>query len=223
MELKAYPRKELGKKVKALRRKGFLPAVVYGEGVPSQPLSLPLNEFEKVFREVGESSLIKLEVDGKEYNVLIHNPMRDPIKGSTLHVDFYAVRMDKTIRTKVPIEIKGESPAVKNLGGILVKVIQEIEVEALPRDLPHELTVDISGLTELESRLYVKDIILPQGVKIHANYDDAVIVIEAPRGEEELRALEEAPTIVAPEEVKTEREIKAEEKAKAVSEEKERV
>lgn len=218
MELQAKPRTELGKKVKALRRAGFLPAVIYGEGIASQPISVPYKDFEKVFREAGASSLIKLGVDGKEYNVLIHDPARDPIKGNPIHVDFYAVRMDKTIRTKVPVEISGESPAVKNLAGILVKVMQEIEVEALPQDLPHELTIDISGLTELESRLCVKDISLPKGVKIHANAEDAVLIVEAPRTEEELKALEETPVAAVPEEVKTEREVKAEEKAKVLEE-----
>ncbi len=220
--LQAKPRTELGKKVKALRRAGFLPAVVYGEGVPSQPISVPYKDFDKVFREAGESTLIKLRITNdelrkaQEFNVLIHDPARDPLKGQPLHVDFYAVRMDKTIRTKVPVEIIGESPAVKNLAGILIKVIQEIEVEALPRDLPHELKVDISGLAELESRLYVKDIPFSPGVKIHANQDDAVVIVESPRTEEELKALEEAPLVEAPAEVKTEREVKVAEEEKAV-------
>lgn len=221
MELKAKPRTELGKKVKSLRRAGFLPAVVYGEGVESQPISVPYRDFERVYREAGESTLVTLEVDGKKHNAIIHNPARDPLKGHLLHVDFYVVRMDKPIRARIPVEVSGESPAVKNLGGILVKVMQEIEIEALPKDLPHVLTVDVSALSELESRLLVKDISLPPGVKIHAEDDDAVIIVEAPRTEEELKALEEAPAVEAPVEVKTEREVKAEKKAEFEAESKE--
>ncbi|QQG45375.1 MAG: 50S ribosomal protein L25/general stress protein Ctc [Candidatus Sungiibacteriota bacterium] len=212
MELKAQPRTELGKKVKALRRAGFLPAVVYGEKVKSQPIAVPYKDFEKVYREAGESTLIKLDVDGKSHNVLIHDIKNDPLKGIPLHADFYAVRMDKEIRTKVSIEFFGESPAVKNEGGILVRVMQELEVEALPQDLPRELRIDLSGLAAFGSKLFVKDIPTPKGVKILAEPDEVVVLIEAPRSEEELAALEQVSTAAAPEEVKTEREIKEETK-----------
>ncbi len=187
-ELKAKARSELGRKTGALRRAGFLPAVVYGEGVASQSIVVPYKEFEKAFKEAGESTLIKLEVDGKPFNVLIHDTSRDPLKGYTLHADFYAVRLDKEIRTSVPIVFTDESSAVKNEGGILVKVLQEIEVEALPQNLPHELKADLSLLGAIGSRLLIKDISLPQGVKIHADWEEVVALVEAPRSEEELAA-----------------------------------
>ena len=135
--LQAQERKIKGKKVKTLRQEGFLPAVIYGEGVSSQSISIPYKEFEKAYKEAGESTLLKLEVDGKAHNALIHGIAYDPLKGNPIHADFYAVRMDRAIRTKVPLEFIGESPAVKNEGGILVKVMQEIDVEALPPNLPH--------------------------------------------------------------------------------------
>ena len=212
MELKAKPRTELGKKTNALRRAGFLPAVVYGEEIKSQSISVPYKDFEKAYKEAGESTLLKLDVDGKSYNVLIHDIKNDPIKGTPLHADFYAVRMDKTIRTKVHIEFFGESPAVKNEGGVLVKVMQELEVEALPQDLPHELRVDLSGLLALKSKLFVKDILLPKGVKILADQDEIIVLVETPRSEEELAALKETPTAEVVAEVKTEQEVKAEKK-----------
>ncbi len=216
VELKAKARNELGRKVGALRRAGFLPAVVYGEGVSSQSIAVLYKEFEKVFKEAGESTLIKLEVDGKPYNVLIHDITRDPLKGYPLHADFYAVRLDKEIRARVPIEFAGESPAVKNEGGILVKVVQEIEVEALAQNLPHGLRADLSLLDTINSRLLVKDISLPQGVKVHVDLEEVVALVEPPRSKEELAAeLVEKPT-EAVAEVVTEQEAKRAEEAEKV-------
>lgn len=218
-ELKAKPRTELGKKTNALRRAGFLPAVVYGEGIESQSIAVPFKEFEKVYREAGESTLLTLDLDGKKYNVLIHDLFKDPLKGQPLHADFYAVRMDKVIRTKVPVEFTGESPAVKNEGGILIKIIQELEVEALPQDLPHGISVDISRLSTLESKLFIRDILFPKGVKVTANPNDIMVLVETPRSVEELAALKEAlPVTEAPPEVKTERELKEELKEKEKAE-----
>ena len=197
-----------------------MPAVVYGENVPSQSIAVPFKDFEKVYKEAGESTLVTLEVDGKSYNVLINDIAHDPLRGKPLHADFYAVRMDKEIRTKVPIEFFGESPAVKNDAGILVKVMQELEVEALPKDLPHELRVNLSGLQKFEDRLWVKDVLLPHGVKILADAEDIIALVEPPRSEtelEELKKVEAAPEAVA--EVKTEKEMKAEKKAEETVEE----
>jgi len=220
MELKAKSRTLLGRKVKALRRAGFLPAVVYGEKVESRPIAVPHKDFEKVWHEAGESTILTLDVEGEKFNVLIHDIVSDPIRGIPLHADFYAVRMDKVIRAKIPVEFFGESPAVKNEGGILVKVIQEIEVEALPQNLPHELRIDLSALTAIGSRLIIKDVSVSSGVKILADENDIVALVEAPRTEEEIKALEEKEA-QAPLEVKTEREVNMEAKAKAETEEKE--
>jgi len=219
-ELKAKLRTELGKKTNALRRAGFLPAVVYGEGVKSQSISVPYKDFEKAHKAAGESTLVKLEVDGEPYNVLIHDIKHDPLKGTPLHADFYAVRMDKVIRTKVPIEFLGESPAVKNDGGIFVKVMQELEVEALPQDLPHGLRANLSSLTAFGVRLFVKDIIAIKGVKILAEPDDVIALVDAPRSEKELQELAQAPTAEL-KEVETEQEATRAEKAATEAAEKE--
>lgn len=222
IELQAKPRIELGRKSNALRRAGFLPAVVYGEGIKSQSIAVTFKDFAKAYKEAGESTLVKLDVDGILLNVLIHDVTNDPIKGTPLHADFYAVRMDKAIRAKIHVEFIGESPAVKNEAGILVKIMQEIEVEALPQDLPHELRADLSGLAALESRILVKDIIFPKGVKAIADLEEIVVLVEAPRSEEELASLKETPVVeAAPAEVKTEQEVKKELKEKeAAAEEK---
>lgn len=216
-ELTVKTRTELGKKVKVMRKSGFMPAILYGPGILPMPLSVPYKDFEKIWHEAGESTLIKLKLeDGKinkqnEFTVLIQDMKKDPIKGSPLHADFYAVRMDKEIRKNVPIEFVGESPAVKNLGGILVKVLKELEVEALPQNLPHDFKVDVSQLVAINDRLLVKNISIPSGVKIFINLDEVVALIEPPRSEEELAQLEKVEE-AAPVEVKTEREIKVETK-----------
>ena len=165
-ELKAQPRNEIGKKARVARAAGFLPAVVYGDGVVSQPIAVSNKEFEGIYRSVGESSLFQLIVGEKRYPVVIHDIAYDPLTDRPIHADFYAVRMDKALRVTVPLEFAGESSAVKNEGGVLVKVAHELEIEAMPGDLPHALPVDLSPLVALGGRILVKDIRVPQGVKV---------------------------------------------------------
>lgn len=210
--LHAEKRNIFGKKVKTLREQGVIPAVVYGEGVEAMSLGIGRKDFEKVYREAGESTVVELEVGGKRLNVLIHDVSHGILKGEPEHVDFYALRMDKKVKMKVPLVFIGESSAVKNDGGVFVKVMQEVEIEALPKDLPHELHADISGMAAFESRLFVKDIAVPAGVVIEEKPDEVIAIVETPRSEEELAALAEKPAEVAAE-VKTEREAKAEKKA----------
>jgi large subunit ribosomal protein L25 len=210
--LRAEPREKLGKKAKTVRLAGFLPAVVYGQGLPSQPVAVPYNDFEKVWREAGESTLVRLNVAGTPYTVLIHDIAYDRLTDRPIHADFYAVRMDRVLQVKVPLEFTGESPAVKNEGGVLIKVVHEIEIEAMPADLPHALTADISSLVSLGGRIFIKDIGSPKGVKILAPAEEVVLIVEAPRSEQELAELEAAPSAEAVE-VKTEQEVKKEAKA----------
>ncbi|HBT81397.1 hypothetical protein A2757_00855 [Candidatus Giovannonibacteria bacterium RIFCSPHIGHO2_01_FULL_48_47] len=208
--LKAEKREITGKKVQNLRKRGKIPAVVCGAGEKGILLQIPEKDFEKVFRQAGESSLVELEVGAERKNVLIHEVAFDPVEDRPLHVDFLQVRLDKPIRAKVQLVFEGEPLAVKNLGGILVKVAHELEVEALPRDLPHEIRVDISGLQNLGARLAAKDLKLPRGVKIHAPLDEILVLVEAPKSEEELKA-EEAQAVPALETIEVVSKKKAEE------------
>ncbi len=186
LQISAQKRTALGRKVKGLRKEGLLPAVVYGKGLTTEPISIKEGEFLKVWRSAGESSLVELNVEGGKRNVLIHDVSLHPIEDTLLHVDFYQVRMDELLRTKVQLAFEGEPPAVKNLGGILVKVMHEVEVEALPADLPHELIADLSVLAEIGGKLAIKDIKLPAQVKIIAEPEETIALIEAPRSEEEI-------------------------------------
>lgn len=220
IELKVEPRIVTGKKVKHMRQNGVLPAVLYGDGVAAQSIAVAFKDFEKIYKEAGESTLLKITIGSAHHTVLIHDIAHDALRGSAIHADFYAVRMDKMLRISVPIVFIGESPAVKNEGGILVKVVQEIEVEALPVDLPHELRADLSLLASLHTRIFVRDLPHASSVKIITDADEIVALVEPPRSEEAMAELSGAPTAEI-KEVKTEREMKAEEKSKeSVAEEK---
>ena len=211
MELKSEKRTLLGKKVKSLRRKGVIPAVVYGGKEGSVPIELDLKEFSKVFKTAGETILIKLIVGEKAKNVLIHDISRDPITEEMNHVDFYEVKMDEKITTKVPLIFIGDALAVIDLGGVLVKAMQELEVRALPADLPHQIEIDISQLKTFDDNILVKDIKLPKNVEILENLETSVAVVTPPRSEAELEALKgEVEEKI--EEVKVEAEEKAKER-----------
>ncbi len=195
-----------------------MPAVLYGPGVESTPLAVSAKDFEKALKEAGETSLVMLKLeDGKTHNVLIHDVAKDPLTLAPIHADFYAVRMDKPIEAKVPLVFAGESPAVKNEGGILVKVAHELEVKALPKDLPHELSVDLSRLEHVGDKIHARDLALPPSLEVHADLEKVLVLVEAPPAAE-VAEVAPVPAEAAPVEVKTEREAKAEEKKKEVGE-----
>lgn len=194
LELKAQTRENIGKKLESLRKQGIIPAVVYGSGHKPVSVQVDYEEFRKVFEKTGESTLIKLKVDNEIKNVLVHDIVKDPITGNFVHIDFYQVRMDKEIKAEVSLVFEGEAPAVKFLEGVLVKSMNHIEVEALPKDLPHEIKVDISVLDTFDKNIRIKDLILPKGVKTDINLEEVVISVVPPRTEEEIKPVEEKPT-----------------------------
>lgn len=216
--LQAEPRKITGRKVKSLRRRGFVPAVVYGHGFDSAPIQLPLKDFEKVYAEAGESTVVYLNLEGKEYPTIIQDVARNPVSDGFLHVDFYKVRLDEKIKAKIPLNFAGESPAVKNLSGILVKNISEIEVEGFPQDLPHQIEVDISGLAELKSHILVKDLPISNKLEVRAEPEAIVALVQEPISEEELKAQLEVPVVPSAEEVEVIKKEKAEEEVPAAEE-----
>jgi large subunit ribosomal protein L25 len=196
LELNAKIRETLGKKVKSLRKEGIIPAVFYGPKTKSIPLEIDYSEFEKIYKEAGESTVVKLKVKDKEKkeevkNVLIYDVAKNPVSDKFIHIDFYQVRMDKLITTEVSLVFKGESPVVEVEEGVLVKNITEVEVEALPVNLPREIEVDISILETFDDLIYIKDLKVSEGVKILAEPEEVVASVIPPRSEEELAALEE--------------------------------
>ncbi len=211
MKLKAKIREIKGSKVKNLRKSGQIPAVLYGEGVKNLNLSLDEKEFSKVFKEAGESTILDLEVENEgTKNVLIYDVQLDPVSDRLIHADLYQVDMTKEVTTEVPLVFEGESQAVKE-GGILVKNMHEVEVSALPKNLPHEIKVDLSLLATLDDVIKIVDLKLPEGVKIEASEDEIVASVTPPRSEEELEALS-SETTVDVESVKVESEEKKKEK-----------
>lgn len=171
--------------LEVLRGAGDIPAVYYGAGVNSTSISIPKTAFQKIWREAGESTPIELVVDGKKVNVLIHEVALHAVSNEPTHVDFKVVDMNKKVSVFVPLEFTGVAPAVKNGLGTLVKVMHEIEIEALPKDLPHSVVVDISALVDLESQLSVSDIALPNGVTAITKGTEIVVSIAAQQEEKE--------------------------------------
>lgn len=182
-----------GRPVKQLRSAGKLPAVVYGHGVKSENIELSANEFMKVFRQAGESTIVNLSMDGKNLPVLIHDVQNHYLKDTPEHVDFYVVNMDEKLTATVQLHFIGESMAVKNMGGTLAKNLSEVEVECLPGDLPSHFEIDISDLKSFDDVIRVSDIKVSDKVKILANPEEVIAVVTPPRSEEELKGLDEKP------------------------------
>lgn len=192
LQLQANSRTTQKKEREQLRANGQIPAVLYGHGITNLTLALPKVVFEKTYQQAGESTLIDIVVDGKApVKALIQDVDRHPTSGEILHVDLYQVRMDEKISNDVPVVYVGESAAVKALGGILVKNIASLPIRCLPADLPSEIQVDIAPLENFESRITVADLTIPAGVEVLAKPEDVVAVVEPPRSEEELKALDE--------------------------------
>lgn len=207
MELKAEKREILGSKVGALRKMGILPAELYGQGSENIHLAVNEKEFAKVLKEAGESTVITLVVGTKKIPALIYDVEIDPISDKVLHVDFYLVNMNEEITTEVALEFIGESPAVKTEGGVLVKSMHEIEVRALPANLPHAIEVDLSKLKNIHDSIHVKDLIVKAGVKLLAD-EDAVVATVLEQAAEEVVV---APVNVADVKVEGEEKKKKEE------------
>jgi len=212
MDLNAEKREQLGRAVKVLRRKGFIPAELYGRGLENIHLSIAAKEFAKVFKEAGENTVVQIVVGGERHPALVQEVNRNYLTNEVDHIDFYQVRMDEKITAKIPLEFVGIAPGVRDKGGILNKGVAEIEVEALPGDLPHRLTVDISSLDDVNKSLRVKDIAVPKGVKVLVDMETAVATVTPPLAEEvKVEEAAAAPDLTA---VKVETEEKKAERVK---------
>ena len=184
--VKADRRTIVGKQVSALRRAGKLPAVLYGRHIDPMPISLDLKESTRILDRLSPSALILIKMDGEQHYALVRDKQRNPLLGSLRHVDFLAVSLTEKVRSSVSIQLTGESPAVEELSGILVLNIEELEVEALPRDLPERIVVDISGLKEIGDTIFVREISLPAGIEVLSDPDEAVVLVTQPVIEEEI-------------------------------------
>lgn len=212
IELKAQKREKFGKSVSVLRSAGLLPAELYGKGLENLHLTLGKNEFKKIYKSAGENTVVTVVVDGQKFPTIIHDVAHDFLTSEPTHVDLYQVRMDEKIQTKIPLEFIGESLAVKNGVGVLVKTLHELPVESLPGDLPHSIKVDVSALAEVGNGITIKDLLISKAVKVLIDDSNTVVTIKAKMTEEQEAALQAAGNL---EEVKVESEEKKAEREAA--------
>lgn len=196
-------------KVKHIRKAGGIPSVVYGNKIKNISLTLDAKIFSKLYKSTGETTLLDLHIEGEsgKRSVLIHDVSIDPFKGFFTHVDFYEVKKDQKIKTHILLAFTGESEAVKSSGGVLVKQIYKIEIEALPNDLPHEVVVDISLLKTFQDVITIGDLKLSQSVKVFGDPKEIIAKVIPPRTEEELDALQQE-VVMKVDEIKAETEEK---------------
>lgn len=184
-------KREMSSSPRVLRRQNIIPAVFYGQGESSVAVQMDYQTFRRTYIKTGSSALIDLKVDGEDpKKVLVHDLQIHPLSGKIEHVDFLMVNLKEAIHASVPVEIVGEAPAVKDHGGILNTVKTELNVKCLPLELPHEVQVDISGLTELGDSIHISDLPAIEGVEFEDGEQEVVVNVVAPRVEEEPEPVE---------------------------------
>lgn len=210
LKLKVEKRKVLGKAVKKIRREGLLPGNIYGKDVKSTAVQADYKEFEKIFKETGETGLIDLQFEEQTKPVLIHNVQFQPINKTPLHADFYQVNLKEKIKTMVPVEVVGEAKAVVEKIGLLMQTLSEIEVEALPEDLPEKLEVNVENLAAIDEQIMVGDLKIPSTVSVLSDPSQVVLKITelVSKEAEEQAAAEEAAAQSAKSEAEEETETK---------------
>lgn len=186
LTLSAKERVVTGKGVRALRHAGYVPAELYGHGLPNQHFSVKEKDFTKIFKEAGMNTLVTLLCGNEKHRVLVHDIQRNYITNGIEHIDFYQVSLKEEIKARIPIEFVGEAPAVKEKGGVLNKAMLEIEVQALPDHLPHRFEVPLERLVELNHSFYVKDFDVPKGVKMLVDPETVIATVTPMREEEEV-------------------------------------
>jgi large subunit ribosomal protein L25 len=188
IELKGKVRSAIGKGLYALRTSGKIPAIMYGPGVDSVPIELEAKAATQILNGMTGSTLIKLSIDQKSYSVLLRDIQRDSIRRTILHADFYAVPTDRAIRVRVPLHFTGVSAAVRDFSGILVPVLNDLEVECLPKDLVSGISVELASLEKIGDSIAIKDIALPPGIRVLMDSEETVVTVTAQMAEEEVAA-----------------------------------
>lgn len=178
-------KRDISANLEILRKGGEMPAVFYGMGKESTPISVSIIDFKKIWRDAGESSTVAVSTPEGDLNTLIHDVQVNPITDEPIHADFLVIDVNKAIQVNIPVEFEGVSNAVKGGLGTLVKVLHEVEVEALPKDLPHNLVVDISKLETVDDQILVSDIVLPKGVTMITPIEEVVASIALQKEEVE--------------------------------------
>lgn len=173
-----------------VREQGMIPGECYGSGKDNASIQMDYQSFRKAYIQAGDNTIIELEIDGTKHPVLVQDVQFDPVHDTIKHVDFKFVDMKVEVVANIPVNLIGESPAVKNMGGTLVQNLHELEVKCLPADLPHEFEVDITSLVDFHSAIHVSDVAISDNVEILNSLEQTIATVAAPRAEEEP---EEAP------------------------------
>lgn len=182
-------------KAKVLRRKNLIPAEYYGRNVENMSLQVGYQDFRRLYKKAGSNTVIDLEVEGKGMkNVLIHNVEVHPVTDQYIHIEFINVRMDQEVNTNIPVRLEGTAPAVKELGGTLIQNLDEVEVTCLPKDLVHEIVVNIESLVDFNSSITVADLKVPAGITIVNEPDASIAYVTQPQEEEVAPVEGEAPS-----------------------------
>ncbi len=168
-----------------LRKNGYIPAVFYGPKEDSTPVKIKEKDFLRVYSEAGEATIITLKEGSNEHDCLIHDIQFDPLSGKVVHADFYVIEKGKKVEVSVPLNFIGQSPAEKNLGGVLVKVVHELPIKALPKDLITEIEVSLEVLVDFQAQIKASDINLPEGVELTVEPEEVIALVQEPREEEE--------------------------------------
>jgi large subunit ribosomal protein L25 len=190
--LEAQKREVIGKKTKALRRQGKLPAVIYGYGLEATPIVLDMHDASRTLASVGSSTLVTIQLEGKEHSALVRERQKDVLRRTLLHVDFQALSLTETVQTSVRIQFgEDASPAVEEFGALLLAALEELEIECLPQDLPEHIEVDVSSLINIGDSILVKDLVPPPGVQLLDDPETLIIVATAPQAEPVEEELEE--------------------------------
>jgi len=187
----AQKREEVGKKTNQLREAGLVPAVMYGFETEPTNISVAQNDFDRLYEQAGESTVIELEVAGEKHSVLIQDIQRNPLTDFVTHIDFRRINMKEKVEAEIELVIEGIAPAVKELGGTLVQVREDIEVLALPNALVRSIAVDVTKLVTFDDVVRVGDLTIPEGIEVKTEADKTVALVQPPRTEAELEALDE--------------------------------
>ena len=183
VNIKAAKRSITGKQVRALRRAGELPGIIYGHNMSPVNITMNAHETTLILNRTTASSLINIELDGKVYPTLVRERQRNPIKNTYVHIDFQAVSLTEKIRANVGIQLTGLSPAVKDFDAVLVTGYNQLDVECFPQDLPERIVVDVSSLLKIGDGLYIRDIVLSDKVKVWDSPDEMLVLATAPKAE----------------------------------------
>lgn len=188
LKLNASRRTVTGKQVKGLRRQGIIPGIIYGYGIEPIAVQFAEREIARSIRSAGSSTTVMVTVEGQAQPLLtiFRDVQYDPIRREVIHLDLQALDINETVRVPVSVVLTGESPAVVDFGGVLIHVLNEVEVEALPTALVPAIEVDISGIKEFGQSITVGDIELPEGITILNDAQDTVVIVNAPEAEEEV-------------------------------------